>query len=327
MNSTATKFKKPYLVLQALAALTIVVGGLIAIVNAIMIYNEGYKIVDLAKNVRDSDGIIGSFTAGFRFGYGLNDAMYACAGQYVNYAGGMTALRVGAIVSFCLAILMKIITKKSSCSKPEITNVFGLSTVCFVLSLAIIPFSSLDNLADHAKDIIYQVGTKGFISELKSSAIFSAVALVALVILAIALVIVAIRNLKKKTTITEPNGVSTTSSNSPSIQKTAWVCASCGKENGIDADFCQSCGKKKPSQTSEEKKSSWTCPKCNSSNTTTDSYCRVCYYKKSSPYPSEKSQDSSSRTWTCPKCGASNLRYSSHCSECNEKKPSSTNKD
>lgn len=172
MNSLAAKIKKPYLVIQIIAALAIFVGGIIAVVNAFNIYSKAQEglilrnLIEMAKSA-------------------------------LSYTNGFTLLRVGAIVSFCIAIAMKLIARKSNSTPPITVNGFGISIVCFFLSLLILPYSSLGNLAQHTYEAI-SYDNENWLNTLKSEVPFVAFYVIATMFLAVVLIIIAIINLTKK---------------------------------------------------------------------------------------------------------------------------------
>lgn len=173
MNSLAARIKKPYLVIQIIAALAIIAGGIIAAVNVFNIYSK--------------------VQGGLRFFFrNLVNVDY----YLTCYTCGTTLLIVGAIVSFCIAVAMKLIAQKSSIT-PIAVNGFGISIANLFLVSVIIPFSSFNNFAQHIYETI-EFEKEDWLYTIKNEIVFAVVWVIVMMLLSAILIIISIVNLAKK---------------------------------------------------------------------------------------------------------------------------------
>lgn len=109
----ATKYKKPYLIIQILASLVIIVGGIIADKYA-------FELIDYVKNDENS------------YDDGLLDSIRKCVSWFSVMTTGVAIVRGGAVLSFCDALFFLFKSKKISNSDKEKTYGISISITNFI---------------------------------------------------------------------------------------------------------------------------------------------------------------------------------------------------
>ena len=301
-NMLATKYKKPYLIIQILASLVVIVGGIIAAKYA-------FELIDYVKNEASR----------------TLDFIRKCVSWFSVMTTGVAIVRGGAILSFCDAMFFLLKSKKISNFTKEKTYGISISITNFILSFGIITFTSILNVVLKSLDALFS--NDGSIEDLKSSAIGAAVTIIIMMILAVVLIVISIKNLVNSSRISscETNRKSHTLLN----HKDVWECNSCSNVNDADAEFCTNCGAACSSNENSSVQNNsdtlaigWSCPKCNNMNSYYDYHCPVCNSKRPSSItrPVSTTEKSVESSWICVKCKTINAPKATKCAECGEKR-------